>query len=140
MGLMSEFKEFTLRGNVIDLAIGVVIGGAFGKIVTSLVNDLIMPGVSYVIGTSSFKSLSAVLRPAVLDAEGKESVPALLLNYGTFIQTIIDFAIIAFVIFMVIKAINNLRRSQEVPAEVPGPSDEVKLLTEIRDVLHQTKS
>ena len=139
MGLMSEFKEFTLRGNVIDLAIGVVIGGAFGKIVTSLVNDLIMPGVSYVIGTSSFKSLSAVLRPAVLDAEGKESVPALLLNYGTFIQTIIDFAIIAFVIFMVIKAINNLRRSQEVPAEVPGPSDEVKLLTEIRDVLHQTK-
>ena len=140
MSLISEFKEFALRGNVIDLAIGVVIGGAFGKIVTSLVSDLIMPGISYVIGTSSFKSLSAVLRPAVLDAEGKESVPALLLNYGAFIQTIIDFAIIAFVIFMVVKAINNLRRSQEVPAEVPGPSDEVKLLTEIRDALHQTKS
>ncbi len=140
MRLMSEFKEFALRGNVIDLAIGVVIGGAFGKIVTSLVNDLIMPGVSYVIGTSSFKSLSAVLRPAVLDAEGKESIPALLLNYGTFIQTIIDFAIIAFVIFMVVKAINNLRRSQEVPAEAPGPSDEVKLLTEIRDALNQAKS
>ncbi len=140
MSLMSEFKEFALRGNVIDLAIGVVIGGAFGKIVTSLVNDLIMPGVSYVIGTSSFKSLSAVLRPAVLDAEGKESVPALLLNYGTFIQTIIDFAIIAFVIFMVVKAINNLRRSQETPAEAPAISDEVKLLTEIRDALHQTKS
>jgi len=140
MGLMSEFKEFALRGNVIDLAIGVVIGGAFGKIVTSLVNDLIMPGVSYVIGTSSFKSLSAILRPAVLDAEGKETVPALLLNYGTFIQTIIDFAIIAFVIFMVVKAINKLRRSQEVPAEAPGPSDEVKLLTEIRDALNQAKS
>jgi large conductance mechanosensitive channel len=140
MGLMSEFKEFALRGNVIDLAIGVVIGGAFGKIVTSLVNDLIMPGVSYVIGTSSFKSLSAILRPAVLDAEGKETVPALLLNYGTFIQTIIDFAIIAFVIFMVVKAINKLRRSQKVPAEAPGPSDEVKLLTEIRDALNQAKS
>lgn len=140
MGLISEFKEFALRGNVIDLAIGVVIGGAFGKIVTSLVNDLIMPGVSYVIGTSSFKSLSVILRPAVLDTEGKESVPALLLNYGAFIQTIIDFAIIAFVIFLVVKAINNLRRGQEVPTESPGPSDEVKLLTEIRDALHQTKS
>jgi large conductance mechanosensitive channel len=140
MSLMSEFKEFALRGNVIDLAIGVVIGGAFGKIVTSLVNDLIMPGVSYVIGTSSFKSLSAVLRPAVLDAEGKESVPALLLNYGTFIQTIIDFAIIAFVIFMVVKAINNLRRQEEAPAEPAAPSDEVKLLTEIRDALNQAKS
>lgn len=140
MSLISEFKEFALRGNVIDLAIGVVIGGAFGKIVTSLVSDLIMPGVSYVIGTSSFKSLSAVLRPAVLDAEGKESVPALLLNYGAFIQTIIDFAIIAFVIFMVVKAINKLRRSQEAPAEAPGPSDEVKLLTEIRDALTQVKS
>ncbi|MBP6299154.1 MAG: large-conductance mechanosensitive channel protein MscL [Arenimonas sp.] len=140
MGMLTEFKEFALRGNVIDLAIGVVIGGAFGKIVTSLVNDLIMPGVSYVIGTSSFKSLSAVLRPAVLDAEGKESVPALLLNYGAFIQTIIDFAIIAFVIFLVVKAINNLRRSQEVPAEVPGPSEEVQLLTQIRDALNQQKS
>lgn len=140
MGMMTEFKEFALRGNVIDLAIGVVIGGAFGKIVTSLVNDLIMPGVSYVIGTSSFKSLSATLRPAVLDAEGKESVPALLLNYGAFIQTIIDFAIIAFVIFLVVKAINNLRRSQEAPAEAPGPSEEVQLLTQIRDALNQQKS
>ncbi len=140
MSLVSEFKEFALRGNVIDLAIGVVIGGAFGKIVTSLVNDLIMPGVSYMIGTSSFKSLSAVLRPAVLDVDGKESVPALLLNYGAFIQTIIDFAIIAFVIFMVVKAINNLRRNEQAPAEAPGPSDEVKLLTEIRDALNQAKS
>ncbi len=140
MSLMSEFKEFALRGNVIDLAIGVVIGGAFGKIVTSLVNDLIMPGVSYVIGTSSFKSLSVILRPAVLDTEGKESVPALLLNYGAFIQTIIDFAIIAFVIFLVVKAINNLRRKEEAPAEAAAPSDEVKLLTEIRDALKQAKN
>jgi large conductance mechanosensitive channel len=139
MGMLSEFKEFALRGNVIDLAIGVVIGGAFGKIVTSLVNDLIMPGVSYIIGSSNFKSLSVMLRPAVLDPEGKETAPALLLNYGTFLQTIIDFAIIAFVIFMVVKAINELRRKEEVPAEAPGPSDEVKLLTEIRDALNTKK-
>jgi large conductance mechanosensitive channel len=140
MSLLSEFKEFALRGNVIDLAIGVVIGAAFGKIVTSLVNDLIMPSVSYVIGTSSFKTLSVVLRPAVLDVDGNESVPALLLNYGIFIQTIIDFAIIAFVIFMVVKAINNLRRKEEAPVEASGPSDEVQLLTEIRDALNQAKS
>ena len=140
MGMMTEFKEFALRGNVIDLAVGVVIGGAFGKIVASLVNDLIMPSVSYVIGSSNFKSLSMTLRPAVLDSEGKESVPALLLNYGSFVQSIIDFAIIAFVIFMVVKMINDLRRKQEAPAEVAGPSEEVQLLTQIRDALNQQKS
>jgi large conductance mechanosensitive channel len=140
MGMMTEFKEFALRGNVIDLAVGVVIGGAFGKIVTSLVNDLIMPSVSYVIGSSNFKSLSMTLRPAVLDSEGKESVPALLLNYGSFIQAIIDFAIIAFVIFIVVKMINDLRRKQEAPAEVAGPSEEVQLLTQIRDALNQQKN
>lgn len=140
MGMMTEFKEFALRGNVIDLAVGVVIGGAFGKIVASLVNDLIMPSVSYVIGSSNFKSLSMTLRPAVLDSEGKESVPALLLNYGSFVQSIIDFAIIAFVIFMVVKMINDLRRKQEAPVEVAGPSEEVQLLTQIRDALNQQKN
>lgn len=140
MSMMSEFKEFALRGNVIDLAVGVVIGGAFGKIVGSLVNDLIMPAVSYVIGSSSFKSLSVVLRPAVLDADGKESAPALLLSYGVFIQTIIDFTIIAFVIFLTVKVINELRRKQETPTEAPGPSEEVQLLTQIRDALNQQKS
>lgn len=140
MSMMSEFKEFALRGNVIDLAVGVVIGGAFGKIVGSLVNDLIMPSVSYVIGSSSFKSLSLILRPAVLDADGKESVPALLLNYGSFIQSIIDFTIIAFVIFITVRVINNLRRNQETPVEVPGPSEEVQLLTQIRDALTQQKN
>ena len=140
MGMMTEFKEFALRGNVIDLAVGVVIGGAFGKIVASLVNDLIMPSVSYVIGSSNFKSLSMTLRPAVLDSEGKESVPALLLNYGSFVQSIIDFAIVAFVIFIVVKMINDLRRKQEAPAEVAGPSEEVQLLTQIRDALNQQKS
>lgn len=139
MSMLSEFKEFALRGNVIDLAVGVVIGGAFGKIITSLVNDLIMPAVSYVIGGSSFKTLAVVLRPAVVDAEGKESAPALLLNYGAFIQTTIDFAIIAFVIFLAVKGMNELRRKQEEPVEPAGPSDEVKLLTEIRDALNPKK-
>jgi large conductance mechanosensitive channel len=137
MSMLSEFKEFALRGNVIDLAVGVIIGGAFGKIITSLVNDLIMPSISYVIGGSSFKTLAITLRPAVLDAEGKESAPALLLNYGAFIQTTLDFAIIAFVIFLAVKAMNEIRRKQEEPAAAAEPSDEVKLLTEIRDALNR---
>ena len=135
MGMISEFKEFALRGNVIDLAVGVVIGAAFGKIVTSLVNDLIMPSVSYLIGSADFKSLSLLLRPAEIGPDGKETMPALLLNYGAFIQTVIDFALIAFVIFLVVKAINRLRRAEQVPAAPAEPSDEVKLLTEIRDSL-----
>lgn len=136
MSIFSEFKEFALRGNVIDLAVGVVIGGAFGKIITSLVNDLIMPSVAYLIGSSDFKSLSTVLRPATLGADGKETVPAILLNYGAFIQTVVDFTIIAFVIFLAIKAINRVRRQQQSEAPAPAePSDEVKLLTEIRDAL-----
>ncbi len=136
MSIISEFKEFALRGNVIDLAVGVVIGGAFGKIVTSMVNDLIMPSVSYLIGSADFKSLSTVLRPAVIGADGKETVPAVLLNYGAFIQTIVDFTIIAFVIFLAIKAINRIRRQQQPEAPAPvEPSEEVKLLTEIRDSL-----
>lgn len=137
MSIVSEFKEFALRGNVIDLAVGVVIGGTFGKIVTSLVNDLIMPAAAYIIGSSDFKSLSMLLRPAVIGADGKETAPAVLLNYGAFIQTIVDFTIIAFVIFLAIKAINRFRRQEQVEAPAPAePSDEVKLLTEIRDALN----
>lgn len=136
MSILSEFKEFALRGNVIDLAVGVVIGGAFGKIVTSMVNDLIMPSVAYLIGSADFKSLSAVLRPAVPAVDGKETVPAILLNYGTFIQTIVDFTIIALVIFLAIKVINRVRRQEQPEAPAPAePSDEVKLLTEIRNLL-----
>lgn len=136
MSILSEFKEFALRGNVIDLAVGVVIGGAFGKIVTSMVNDLIMPSVAYLIGSADFKSLSVVLRPAGLGADGKEAMPAVLLNYGAFIQTIVDFTIIALVIFLAIKAINGIRRQEQPEAPAPvEPSDEVKLLTEIRDAL-----
>ncbi|MFM6987610.1 MAG: large-conductance mechanosensitive channel protein MscL [Arenimonas sp.] len=138
MGMISEFKEFALRGNVIDLAVGVVIGGAFGKIVSSLVNDLITPVISLFTGSADFKSLSLTLRSAVLDAEGKETVPALLLNYGSFIQSVIDFTLIALVIFFAVKAINRLRRQEQAapPAPAPAePSAEAKLLAEIRDLL-----
>ena len=138
MGMISEFKEFALRGNVIDLAVGVVIGGAFGKIVSSLVNDLITPVISLFTGSADFKSLSLTLRTAVLDAEGKETVPALLLNYGSFIQSVIDFTLIALVIFFAVKAINRLRRQEQAapPAPAPAePSAEAKLLAEIRDLL-----
>lgn len=138
MGMISEFKEFALRGNVIDLAVGVVIGGAFGKIVSSLVNDLITPVISLFTGSADFKSLSLTLRAAVLDADGKETVPALLLNYGSFIQSVIDFTLIALVIFFAVKAINRLRRQEQAapPAPAPAePSAEAKLLAEIRDLL-----
>lgn len=136
MGMISEFKEFALRGNVIDLAVGVVIGGAFGKIVSSLVNDLITPVISLFTGSADFKSLSLTLRAAVLDAEGKETVPALLLNYGSFIQSVIDFTLIALVIFFAVKAINRLRRQEQAAPPAPAePSAEAKLLAEIRDAL-----
>ena len=141
MSMMKEFKEFALRGNVIDLAVGVVIGGAFGKIVGSLVNDLITPFISLLIGSADFKSLSLMMRPATIGADGVETAPALLLNYGSFIQSVIDFAIIAFVIFVVVKAINNMRKQQETPpAEIAAPSEEVQLLTQIRDALNQQKN
>lgn len=141
MSMMKEFKEFALRGNVIDLAVGVVIGGAFGKIVGSLVNDLITPFISLLIGSADFKSLNFMMRPATIGADGVETAPALLLNYGSFIQSVIDFAIIAFVIFVAVKAINNIRKQQEAPpAEVAAPSEEVQLLTQIRDALNQQKN
>ena len=139
MRFVDEFKAFAMRGNVIDLAVGVVIGGAFGKIVTSLVNDLIMPSVSVLISSTDFKSLSAILRPATIGADGKETMPAILLNYGAFIQTIVDFTIIAFVIFLAIKAINRLKAAPAPapaePAAPPAPPRNEVLLEEIRDLL-----
>ena len=135
MGMVSEFKEFAMRGNVVDLAVGVVIGAAFGKIVASLVNDIIMPAVGFAVGGVDFGDLAIVLKEATVDAAGAE-VPAVLLKYGAFIQTVVDFLIIAFAIFVAVKVINSLKRKQEAaPATPPEPSDEVKLLTEIRDAL-----
>ncbi len=130
MGMMSEFKSFAMRGNVIDMAVGIVIGGAFGKIVSSFVNDVLMPPVGMLIGGVDFSELSIVLKAATDEAE------AVSMKYGAFIQTVLDFAIIAFAIFMVVKAMNSMKKKEEeAPKEPPKPSAEVELLTEIRDSL-----
>lgn len=135
MGMVSEFKEFAMRGNVVDLAVGVVIGAAFGKIVASLVNDIIMPPIGYFVGGVNFSDLAIELKAATVDAAGAE-VPAVLVKYGAFVQTIVDFMIIAFAIFVAVKVINSLKRKEEAaPEPSAGPSEEVKLLTEIRDAL-----
>lgn len=130
MSFFKEFKEFAVRGNVLDMAVGVVIGGAFGKIVSSLVGDVIMPVVGVVTGGVNFTDLKITLKQAIGDA------PAVTINYGTFIQTIVDFTIIAFCIFCVIKAINSFKRKQEeAPATPATPPADIALLSEIRDLL-----
>ena len=132
MGMMTEFKEFAMRGNVIDLAVGVVIGAAFGKIVTALVDNVIMPPIGLLIGGVDFSKLSIVLKEATVDAAGKE-VPAVVLAYGEFFNALIQFIIIAFAIFLVVKAINRMRKpAEEAPAATP---EDVLLLREIRDSL-----
>jgi large conductance mechanosensitive channel len=133
MGMISEFKEFAMRGNVVDLAVGVVIGAAFGKIVSSLVDDIIMPVLGSVVGGVDFSNLAVMLQPAELGADGKEVAAAVMLRYGHFLQTIFDFAIVAFAIFLFVKIINKLHRKEE--AAPAAPSAEVLLLTEIRDAV-----
>lgn len=134
MSMMSEFREFAMRGNVVDMAVGIVIGAASGKIVSSFVNDVLMPPIGMLIGGVDFSDLSATLKQATEEAE------AVTLNYGLFIQTLIDFVIIAFAIFMVIKAMNSLKKKkEEEPAAPPKPSAEESLLTEIRDLLKQQR-
>lgn len=128
--MMSEFKSFAMRGNVVDMAVGIVIGGAFGKIVSSFVNDVLMPPIGMLMGGVDFGDLAVTLQEASGD------VAAVTLNYGSFIQTVIDFLIIAFAIFMVVKAMNNMKKKEEAaPAAPPKPSAEEVLLTEIRDAL-----
>jgi len=132
MGMISEFKEFAMRGNVVDLAVGVVIGAAFGKIVTSLVDKVIMPPIGLAIGGVDFSKWAWTLKEATLDAAGKE-VPAVAIGIGDFLNTVIQFVIVAFAIFMVVKAINRIsKRAPEAPA---APSEDVLLLREIRDSL-----
>lgn len=146
---MQEFKAFAMKGNVVDMAVGVIIGSAFGKIVTSLVNDIIMPLVGSLLGNVDFTTLNATLRQAVMDGETVVR-PAVVLNYGNFIQTLVDFLIIALSIFCMIKAINRAseltrKKAEEAPAEpapepVPAPKpDDVVLLEEIRDLLKKDK-
>ena len=132
MGMISEFKEFAMRGNVIDLAVGVVIGGAFGKIVSSLVDNIIMPFVGLLTGGIDFSKWAWTLREASVDAAGAE-VPALTVGVGSFLNAVIQFIIIAFAIFLLVKAINRIhKKPDDAPAE---PAEEVLLLREIRDSL-----
>jgi large conductance mechanosensitive channel len=130
MSLIKEFKDFAVRGNVIDMAVGIIIGGAFGKIVSSFVADVVMPPIGVLLGGVDFAKLSITVKEATETAEGVK------INYGSFLNSIIDFIIIAFVIFMVIKAINKMKKQEEEkPAAPPAPSKQEILLTEIRDLL-----
>jgi len=142
-GFFEEFKTFAMRGNVIDMAVGVVIGGAFGKITTSIVNDIIMPFISMLTGGINFSDWKWVLKEAVLDAQGAEVAAAVSVNFGNLIAVILDFIIIAFAVFCMVKALNGLhRKKEEAPAEPPAPpepSAEEKLLMEIRDLLKAQK-
>jgi large conductance mechanosensitive channel len=131
MGMMQEFKTFAMRGNVLDMAVGIIIGAAFGKIVSSFVADVIMPPIGLLIGGVNFSNLSIILKEAAGDKA------AVTLNYGIFIQSIIDFVIIAFAIFVVVKGMNSLKRKEEAPAAPPEPSKQEILLTEIRDALQK---
>ena len=130
MEMMKEFKDFAMKGNVIDMAVGIVIGGAFGKIIGSLVTDVIMPPIGILLGGVDFSNLSIVLKAAT------EATETVTLNYGVFINTVVEFTIITFAIFMVIKAINSAKKKEEEkPVEPPKPSEEVMLLKDIRDAL-----
>ena len=135
---IEEFKKFAMRGNVVDMAVGVIIGGAFGKIVTSVVNDLVMPVLGVLVGGVNFTDLKLTLKEAVMDGETVVS-PAVTLNYGNFLQSTFDFLIIAFSIFMFIKLINKLSRKKEEaqPATPPAPPADVQLITEISDLLKE---
>ena len=136
MAIIKEFKEFAMRGNVVDLAVGVIIGAAFGKIVTSLVNDIIMPPIGFLLGGIDFSDKKIIL----VQDDAAKKVAEVAIRYGTFINSIIDFVIVAFCIFLVIKGINSMKKKEEeAPAAAPAPSNEEVLLTEIRDLLAKGK-
>lgn len=125
MGMIKEFKEFAIRGNVVDMAVGIIIGAAFGKIITSLVNDVIMPPIGLILGNVDFSQLALTLREQTADIE------AITLNYGAFINTVLDFALVAFAIFILIRQLNRLKRQQEAPAAEPTTKDCRKCFTAI---------
>jgi large conductance mechanosensitive channel len=130
MGFAKEFKDFAMKGNVVDMAVGIIIGAAFGKIIASLVKDVIMPPIGVLVGGVDFSSLAYVLQ----EAQGE--VAAVTINYGLFIQTVVDFLIVALAIFMAIKVMTSLKKKEEeAPSEPPKPSNEEVLLSEIRDLL-----
>lgn len=134
MSFIKEFKEFATRGNVVELAVGIIVGGAFGKIVSSLVADIIMPPIGLVVGGIKFTDLKIWLKDAVVDSAGKRVQDAVTINVGNFIQAVFDFLIIASAIFLIVKLTNMLKKEKE-PAAPPVPSEEVQLLTDIRDLL-----
>lgn len=132
MGMLKEFKEFAVKGNVVDMAVGIIIGGAFGKIITSLVGDVIMPPIGVVLGGVDFSNLSIIVQEAI------DKKPAVVISYGKFLQTIIDFIIIAFAIFMAVKGMNSLKKKEAEAAAAPAaPPNQEVLLAEIRDLLKQ---
>ncbi len=134
MGILIEFKEFAVKGNVVDMAVGIIIGAAFGKIVSSVVSDVILPPIGLIIGGVDFAKLAVTLR------QGSGDAAAVVISYGKFIQTVVDFTIVAFAIFILIKAINTLKRKQEAAVQPPpGPSKEQLLLSEIRDILKEKR-
>lgn len=143
MKMLDEFKQFAMRGNVLDMAVGIIIGGAFGKIVSSIVSDVIMPPVGLLVGGVNFTDLKITIKQQILDAAGTVIAPAVTINYGNFIQVTFDFIIIAFAIFMLIKGMNNLNRKKEevpaAPATPPPPPEDIQLLKEIRDLLKKEK-
>ena len=139
MSLVKEFKEFAVKGNAVDMAVGIIVGAAFGKIVTSIVNDIIMPPIGKLLGgvnfTGLFINLGSETYAPLADAK---AAGAATLNYGAFLQTVVDFVIVAFAIFMLVKGINSLRKKEEeAPAEPPAPPEDVVLLREIRDALQK---
>lgn len=135
MSMLQEFKAFAVRGNVVDMAVGIIIGAAFGKVVSSFVNNVIMPPLGLLIGGVDFADLEVVLK------EAAGELPAVTLGYGLFIQSVVDFLIIAAAVFVAVKVMNNLKRKEEVaPSAPPAPSKEETLLTEIRDLLKQQNS
>ena len=147
MGFLKEFKEFAVKGNVMDMAVGVFIGGAFGKIVTSLVNDVIMPPIGLIVGGVDFSELKLTLKQQVLDAAGAVVTPAVTWNYGAFVQQIVDFTILAFCVFLMVKIMNSINKKKAeaeaepapAPAPEPEPTKEELLLAEIRDLLKAKK-
>ena len=136
--ILQEFKQFAMRGNVVDMAVGIIIGGAFGKIVSSLVSDIIMPGIGLLVGGVNFTDLKITLKDAVMNGEEVVS-PAVAISYGNFLQVTFDFIIIAFAVFMLVKGVNALSKKKEekpaAPATPPAPPADIQLLTEIRDLL-----
>ena len=143
--MLNEFKTFIMRGNVLDMAVGVIVAGAFGKITTSLVNDLFMPFISWIFGTRDMTALNVVVRPEIVNEAGEVTQAAITLGFGTFVATIIDFILIALVVFLVVKFMNAAKaklekKEEEAPAEEPAPPEPTKeelLLTEIRDLLKE---